>query len=120
MQSHDPIPDPEHGRAGQPGMEPSAGAGLRLSPGVPRGHAWLWAAAAALLAGFLSWVGQEKAYGHFKPQFQLPANFARMSPYEKTDVIADLTQKATPAAEQKNSVLAYGLLGAALAGALGL
>src|SRR3954467_10215038 len=99
MQSHGSNDRSEPEAVGGSPADEAGRAGPRPSAPVPRGYAWLWAAVAGVLAGLLAWVGQEKAYGHFKPQFKLPANFATMSPYEKTDVLSDLTRKATPAAE---------------------
>jgi MFS family permease len=108
-----------------PAGEPEAAAMARdgfLTPRGkgPRDHAWLWALTAGLVAGLASWIGGEAAYRFFQPVIQLPANWSKLSPYEKTDVLAELTLKATPSAEMKNTATAYGLLGASLAGTLGL
>src|SRR5690348_9064901 len=104
-----PAPEPEASPVGEP-PAPAAPPPPRREPGA---HTWLWATVAALLAGALAWACQEQVYGHFQPQYKLPANFATLGPYEKPTVLAQLIAKATPASESKNTALAYGLLGAA-------
>jgi hypothetical protein len=81
---------------------------------------WVFALVAGLVAGLESWVGGEAAYGHYTPVFKLPANWDRLGPYDKPNVISDLLREATPIAEAKNTAVAYGLLGASLGAALGL
>jgi hypothetical protein len=94
--------------------------GALSAGGTSPSHLWLWALSAALLAGLVTCLGGEAAYDWFKPIFPLPANWAKLGPYEKPDVLSALLRKARPGAEAKNSALAYGLLGATLAGGLGL
>jgi hypothetical protein len=73
-----------------------------------------------LLAGLAAWVCGEAAYGLFKPVYQLPANWDRLSAFDKPDVLSTLLRNATPGAEAKNTAVAYGLLGLLLPGLLGL
>src|SRR5262245_15933429 len=81
---------------------------------------WLWALAAGLLAGLVSWCVGEADYGLFKPDIVLPPNAEQMNSYQRSAYIALEYNRKTPPAERKNTALAYGILGACLGGALGL
>src|SRR5687767_6174182 len=95
--------------AGEPEAVAMARDGFLTARGKgPRDNACLWAVTAGLVAGLASWLGGEAAYGYFQPLIQHPANWSQLSPFEKTDVLAELTRKATPSAEVKNTATAYG------------
>jgi hypothetical protein len=71
---------------------------------------------AAIASAFVG----EAAYGVFRPDIVRPPNLREMSPYERAAYLAGEEVKKKPAAEIKNSALAYGVLGAALGVGLGL
>jgi len=83
-------------------------------------HLWFWGLSAALVAALVAGIVGEATYHLFLPDFPVPANVKDMNPYERMALLATAETKAKPASEMKNTMIAYGVLGAALAGALGL
>jgi hypothetical protein len=73
-----------------------------------------------LISGFVGWLGGEKTNHYFKPILEPIPDTGGMSPYFRSSLMAEQELRKRPAAEAKNTALAYGLLGAALGGTLGL
>ncbi len=124
-------------------LSPSDGA----APGGPASTAkaplWIWALGASLIAGLIGGMCGESTYHLVKPlinrsanptpsgvvrsptgewvrRTNLPENFASLGAYDKSAAIADATTEGNIGAERLNSAIAYGVLGAVLAGGLGL
>jgi hypothetical protein len=116
-------PDPSTTRSkAPPESDPAAGGSRHLATGVTTrpSHLLLWALAASLLAGIAAWLGGEATYRPFRRVHVQPPNWDKMGPYDKRDYVGLEELVQIPPAETKNAALAYGVLGAALAGALGL
>jgi hypothetical protein len=102
-----------------PPAAPSPSTGDRPA-GLPA-RLWIWALAAGIAAGAVAAIGGEAAHKRrFVPPMKLPANYESLGMYDKPDVLSAVLRKETPGVESKNTAVAYGLLGAAIAGALGL
>ncbi len=87
---------------------------------APRGPILPWALAAGLIAFLASWLVGEAAHGYFRPTIVHPPGWEDMNPYAKSDYISRETRQKRLPAEMKNTALAFGFLGAALGGSLGL
>jgi hypothetical protein len=84
------------------------------------GLLWIWALAGGLAAGLGAGLGGEAVYGRFQPVLIYPANWDKLSPFDKPDVVSRLLREQAPEVGVKNAAAAYGLLGLVLGGALGL
>ena len=91
MRSHDPNTQAEPAPVGGPSAAASSPEVAPPWGAAPRARLWLFALAAGVAAGLASWLGGEAAYGSFKPVIVLPADWGKMNPYQKTDVLANLT-----------------------------
>jgi hypothetical protein len=122
MQGREPQTDP--GAAfvpNQPVDVAKAPAGTSAPPGAGgRIPLWILTLVAGLLAGFVSWLGGELIQRAFPVTYEVPAEIARMSGYEKSAKLSELEGEARRVAERKKTVATYGLLGALLGVALGL
>jgi hypothetical protein len=115
-------PDPSTTPKASPESGPAAGVSIDPATKFPRrpAYLWLWVLAASLIAGLVAWLGGEATYRTFRAVHVRPPNWNDMGPYEQRAYLGDEELAQIPPAESKNAALAYGLLGAALAGALGL
>ena len=81
---------------------------------------WSCALAAGLTAGLAGGGGGELTYHVVKPVIKLPADFAKLGPYDKSNAIAEANRNASARSELANTAIAYGVLGGVLGGTLGL
>lgn len=81
---------------------------------------WSWALAVGVIAGVIGGSAGEWNYKRFKPKFVLLPNWKNLSPYVRSDHLANEDRTKTPPEEAKNAALTYGVLGAVLGLGLGL
>lgn len=100
--------------------------GMEKEEGISRGASsrvmpvWAWALAAGIIAGLVGGLAGELNYKRFEPVVVLLPNWKSLSPYVKSDHLANELRTKTPPQEVKNAALAYGVLGAVLGLGLGL
>jgi hypothetical protein len=81
---------------------------------------WLWALGAGLTAALLGGICGEAGFRRFRPIVVMPTNRPTMNALERQSIFAEQLASQKSMVETKNTALAYGALGAVLAGALGL
>ena len=110
MQSEEPPM--KTGETGVSSYSTSAGGAENAAPGTRRClPLWLVSLGAGLLAGALSACAGEASSGAFALHPHFPANYNKISGYERMAVRSDVLREAYQVVETKRGAAAYGALG---------
>ena len=102
---------------------PAAGTVRATGPAtVSRIPLWALTLGVGLASGLIGWTAGEAAYARIKMEDHMvkPANYDRVSGYEKQALISKVTGEAEHSAEKYKALFSFGVLGLVLGAGLGL